>query len=49
MSIFMIVVLAVCICAAVYCSTRCVMRFDKTNRLPKEIADELDPFNKLTH
>jgi amino acid permease len=48
MSIFMIIVLAACIFAAVYCSTRCVLHSDNRHNLPKEIADELDPYNKLT-
>lgn len=48
MSILMIVVFAACLFAAVYCSTRSVSRSDGERTLPKEIADELDPYNKVT-
>ena len=49
MSILVIVLIAVILLAAVGYSTFCSVQSNNTQNLPKEIADELDPYNKATN
>ncbi|MEZ5476614.1 MAG: hypothetical protein R3E95_03710 [Thiolinea sp.] len=46
MSMFVITVMAGLVLAAACYSTRCSLRSGNGKSLPKEIAHELDPFNK---
>lgn len=49
MSILFIVLIAVVLIAAVCFSTLRSLRSDNLQDLPKEIADELDPYNKAAN
>lgn len=49
MSMLVIVLIAVVLIAAVGYSTFCSIQSENTQNLPKEIADELDPYNKATN
>ena len=49
MSMLVIVLIAVALIAAVGYSTFCSIQSENTQNLPKEIADELDPYNKATN
>jgi len=46
MSILAIVLIAVLLVVAVGYCTFCSIQSENTQNLPKEIADELDPYNK---
>ncbi len=46
MSMLVIVLIAVVLIAAIGYSTFCAAQSENSQKLPKEIADELDPYNK---
>ena len=48
MSLLAIALVAAVLFAAVCYSTFCSIQSENTQSLPKEIADELDPYNKAT-
>lgn len=49
MSMLVIVLIAAVLIAAVGYSIFCSVQSDNTQNLPKEIADELDPYNKAAN
>ncbi len=49
MSMFVIVCIAIVLIAAVGYSTLCSRQSENAQNLPKEIADELDPYNKVSY